>query len=234
VPDNIETEDVFANCRRSHNEIIERCNFTNDHLIDARIDPTRSLLHDNNPVPPSNPPEDRNEHECSVTERKTYSGMLKLISGALVGESEYTKIYAGLDNLHEQEPPTDPAPSDSNRKEPIIPSLSDIARKVALVEGKVLDEKQYITYEIVSCTFLLSLIRDGCDASTTLGKYLAQTLTGSNTVNTSNLVQQLKARGGQDQLLMYLTGAAGAGKSTAVKVRIVFVFRHTLRQISSV
>ena len=81
------------------------------------------------------------------------------------------------------------------------------------------DEKQHTTYEIICCTFLMGLIKDGRDAGTKLGQYLSHTLTGSSTTNTTNLIEQLEARGGVDQLLMFLTGAAGAGKSTAVKVR---------------
>jgi hypothetical protein len=31
-----------------------------------------------------------------------------------------------------------------------------------------LDEKQYIAYEMIACTFLLDLVKDGNDLSTTL------------------------------------------------------------------
>jgi hypothetical protein len=36
-----------------------------------------------------------------------------------------------------------------------IPSLLQIARKVARLEKTQLDEKQYIAYEMIACTFLL-------------------------------------------------------------------------------
>ena len=32
------------------------------------------------------------------------------------------------------------------------------------------------------------------------------------------LIEELKIRGGHDQLIMFLTGAAGAGKSTTTKI----------------
>lgn len=192
-----------------------------------------SILKGDDAVPPSNVPETRSNHECPDTETKTYPAMLKLISGTLVGESEYAAIYAHLD-LDEQESPTaqQSTSSDSETNKPTIPTLKDIARKVARIERKVLDEKQYITYEIICCTFLMGLIKDGRDASTKLGQCLAQSLTGSSTTNTNELIEQLKARGGKDQLLMFLTGEAGAGKSTALKVRTNIVFYHTLRQIT--
>jgi hypothetical protein len=37
-------------------------------------------------------------------------------------------------------------------------------------------------------------------------------------LNINNIVHRLETRGGQSQLIMFLTGLAGSGKSTAVKV----------------
>jgi hypothetical protein len=44
-----------------------------------------------------------------------------------------------------------------------IPTLQEIARKVARQEKMELDEKQYIAYEMIVCTFILGLVRDGND-----------------------------------------------------------------------
>ena len=44
----------------------------------------------------------------------------------------------------------------------------------------------------------------------------------------ANVITELKARGGQDQLLMFLTGPAGAGKSTAVQVAKTFCFEFSV------
>jgi hypothetical protein len=230
---------MFAEGFCSQTELIQRCNFSSHHLIDARMASTKSLLHDDNATTPSSSPATTNEtntaDSINIRER-SYPAMLKLISGSLVGDSKYAEIYAQLE-LDEQEQPTaqQSSSSDLETSEPTIPTLQDIARKVAKIEGKELDERQYTTYEIICCTFLIGLIKDGRDASTKLGKCLSHTLTGSSTTNTCNLIEQLEARGGVDQLLMFLTGAAGAGKSTAVKVRniIVNVFHHKLCQIPS-
>ena len=49
--------------------------------------------------------------------------------------------------------------------------------------------------------------------------YLKQAISSTgNEGDTEQLTAELKARGGRDQLLMFLTGPAGAGKSTAMKV----------------
>ena len=49
-----------------------------------------------------------------------------------------------------------------------------------------------------------------------------------NTTAMEELVNRLKARGGQDQLLMFLTGPAGSGKSTAVMVAQQFCFEFCM------
>jgi len=227
--DEFENDDIFSNCERSQSEVMKRCNFSDSHLIDARVASTNSLLYNDKNTTPSSSADTVNETDTdsnSGIKKKSYPAMLKLISGSLVGESRYADVYSKLELDGTETLPKESSSPDSETNKSTVPTLPEIARKVAAIEGKVLDEKQYITYEIISCTFLLDLIKDGCDASTKLGKYLGKTLTGSNTVNTSKLIEQLKARGGQDQLLMFLTGPAGAGKSTAVKVTncVVYLF----------
>jgi hypothetical protein len=101
-----------------------------------------------------------------------------------------------------------------------VSTLPEIAQKVARLQKTQLDEKQYIAYELIACTFLLGMVNDGHNPYTKLGKYLQQSLGGStNTVtNIEDIVKWLKARSGQEQMLMFLTGPAGSGKSTAVMV----------------
>ena len=41
-----------------------------------------------------------------------------------------------------------------------IPTLIGVAQKIAQKEGKKLDEKQYIAYEVIACSFLLCFIED--------------------------------------------------------------------------
>jgi hypothetical protein len=71
---------------------------------------------------------------------------------------------------------------------------------------------------MIACTFLLGLVNDGCDKNTKLGAYLQQTMEITSTADGNDTIKKLKARGGRDQLLMFLTGPAGSGKSTAMKV----------------
>ncbi len=59
---------------------------------------------------------------------------------------------------------------------------------------------------MIACTFLLGLVKDGRDAHTNLGAYLQQNLGGPTTTDIQDIVKRLKARGGQEHMLMFLTG----------------------------
>ncbi len=114
------------------------------------------------------------------------------------------------------------------KKQRRIPSLPQIAQKVARLEKTQLDEKQYIAYEMIACTFLLGLVNDGSDKNTKLGAYLQQTMETATTADVKDVIKKLKARGGRDQLLMFLTGPAGSGKSTSKKVAQQFCYEFCI------
>ena len=127
---------------------------------------------------------------------KTLPTMLKLISGTLVGGANYSDIYDNEMNLPTQSRNT------TNNNKLKVPTLPEIARKVAKLEKTQLDEKQYIAYEIIACTFLLGFVKDGNNPETTLYSSLQQSMGCPNTIDMEDLVNRLKARGGQDQLLI--------------------------------
>ena len=85
------------------------------------------------------------------------------------------------------------------------------------LEKTQLDEKQYVAYEIIACTFLLGLVNDGHDKTTKLGAYIQQTMDDTTNADANDIIKKLKARGGRDQLLMILTGPAGSGKSSTAR-----------------
>ncbi len=109
-----------------------------------------------------------------------------------------------------------------------IPTLPEIAQKVARLEKTQLDEKQYIAYEMIACTFLLGLVNDGRDKNTNLGAYLQQTMEIAYTADANDIIAKLKARGGRDQFLMFFTGPAGLGKSTAMKIAQQFCYEFCI------
>jgi hypothetical protein len=117
-----------------------------------------------------------------------------------------------------------------NTNKRTVPTMPEIARKVARLQKTQLDEKQYIAYEMIACTFLLGMVNDGRNPYTKLGKYLQQSMGGSTdtATNIEDTIKRLKARGGREQMLMFLTGPAGSGKSTAVMVAQHFCYEFCL------
>jgi hypothetical protein len=81
---------------------------------------------------------------------------------------------------------------------------------------------------MIACTFLLGLVNDGCDKNTKLGAYLQQTMEITFIANANDIIKKLKARVGRDQLLMFLTGPAGSGKSTAMKSAQQFCYEFCI------
>ena len=61
-----------------------------------------------------------------------------------------------------------------------------------------------------------------------VGAYLQQTMEITSTADGNDTIKKLKARGGRDQLLMFLTGPAGLGKSTAMKVAQQFCYEFCI------
>ena len=109
-----------------------------------------------------------------------------------------------------------------------MPTLCEIARKVAKQQKTVLDEKQYIAHEIIACTFLMELVRDGIDNSTDFGSKLQHKIGMFYESEMKETIKKLEARDRQEQLLMFLTGPAGSGKSTAVTLAQQFCFEFCL------
>jgi hypothetical protein len=81
---------------------------------------------------------------------------------------------------------------------------------------------------MIACTLLLGLVNDGCDKNTKLGAYLQQTMEITSTADVDDIIKKLKARGGRDQFLMFLTGLAGLGKSTAMIVAQQFCYEFCI------
>ena len=151
-------------------------------------------------------------NKSTKQKNKTFPILLKLISGTLREGANYENVYIESNDDCQQEKTNEKQTANIYK----IPTLAETARKVARLENKKLDEKQYIAYEIIACTFLLGLVHDGSDPSTTLYKGLEGTMGRAKSMK--GIVRRLKARGGQNQMVMFLTGPAGSGKSTAVTV----------------
>ena len=225
--DNMHQHDEY-----SHSEIINQCNFGSKHIINARLSSQTCLQHQadsstQNAIPQCLNSNDFDSNHGAKETIKSFPNMLKLVCGTLVGSVKYSDLYNDSDE-EEDTSSTSFFKDHGRKKKRKIPSLPQIARKVARLEKTQLDEKQYIAYEMIACTFLLGLVNDGSDKNTKLGAYLQQTMEIPTTTDAKDVIEKLKARGGRDQLLMFLTGPAGSGKSTAIKVAQQFCYEFCI------
>ena len=217
----------------SHSEIINQCNFGSKHITNARLSSQTCLQHQadsstQNAIPQCLNSNDFDSNHGAKETIKSFPNMLKLVCGTLVGSVKYSDLYNDSDE--EEDTSSTSFFKDHGRKKQQrkIPSLPQIAQKVARLEKTQLDEKQYIAYEMIACKFLLGLVNDGSDKNTKLGAYLQQTIEIPTTTDANDVIEKLKARGGRGQLLMFLTGPAGSGKSTAIKVAQQFCYEFSI------
>ena len=140
--DEFRFDDIRPDHERTHSEIIRRFNISDEHLIDARLSSNDSVLHQHDGRAASTSINNvvSNVGTTNLGE-KTFPVMLKLISGSLVGETEYSHIY----NMEEQDYDPDVQEESSTLNECPVPTLQSITCKIAHKEGKMMDEKQYIT-----------------------------------------------------------------------------------------
>ena len=213
--------DIRYDEKRTQNEIINNCRYNDRNFIHARLDSTKSLMvHGTSGDLAYNSLDGTSTNGVQLTPRNAYPMMLELITEALVGSSQTSTVY---DNKNDSYP-------QPNNERSTVPTLNSILQQVEKQDGTKLDEKQIMTYRSICATFLLGLIQDGLDDKTLLGQYFTAVAAKSELTNsTKNLVAlmetKLMAIGGRHQLIMFLTGPAGAGKTTAVKIAEKFCFQ---------
>ena len=98
---------------------------------------------------------------------------------------------------------------------PKVPTMDDVLEKAKYRLGIHLDLKQTRAYEMICTTFMIKIINDR----------RAQFVGASNPEQTRKIdkvIKGLESIGGKTQLIMFLTGPAGAGKTTAIKMAQTF------------
>ena len=210
----IETNALFDK-EHGHNEILKRSDFPEGHHIDARLSSNESLFTwhtDFTPISISGSP----LPDVVQAEEKTYPMMIKMIQSSIHGVDKWKELCQSKSN--------------DQVKKPKFPTMASILANAFQEDKTELDRKQRVTYETICGTFLLGLINDGIDNSTTLGAYFAKSLSeiskeiSSYDDDLQYVIMQLRGLGAREQLVMFLTGSAGAGKTTAVKLAQRFCF----------
>lgn len=145
----------YGNIPISHNEIIQNCDFGDENMIPPSSGLNKSVIeYEPEPAPVTAPMDENNTTERGI-KTKPFPTVLKIMEGALVGYIKYTD-FEKFTETPDQRKTTGP------------PTMAVVAKRLATQENKLLDEKQYMTYEIICCTFLLELLRDAQDDTTSL------------------------------------------------------------------
>ena len=243
-PDAGQEKDERAWCY-SHTALITQAGATSDRAIEARLSSHDSLIFGEAASDRIGPAlagetseqasQDRNVGAAQTSWHGLggFDSVMKLVSGSLLGGESHADVYTHIDYG------TGPEDGNSFRNVDIpahssgdhatftarVPTLAGVARMVAREENKVLDEKQYIMYEVIACTFLLDMIySQDIDGKGALERQLSGALGARMGQDMDELVKVLEERGGRRQLIMFATGLAGSGKSTGITVAQRFCF----------
>ena len=225
----------------SHDRILEaeKTTITDARVVEARLKSDESLISDssdtaasgNDGSTPTNTSGNNSDGNRHLRDMESYTTIVRLIQGSLLG-GKYEDVYDD-DEMDIGDAPDFPQEQDDvmhDSQEIRTPTLAGVARAVLREDKKRLDEKQYIMYEVISCSFLLGLL-DLRDHRGDESPLLLQLLRGAIGVrredfehDVENLKRKLRDRGGREQMLMFVTGFAVAGKSTAIKVAQRFCY----------
>lgn len=187
---------------RTHKILRRRANVKDEDLLLAPLI-GESVYRTDDPVLDEAGSKKRKEHSSSYPD---YGTVLEFI------EASMNHSIAGVETASLS---TDAVlPADTGQS-PQPPTLSATAREYGLDR----DMKQLATYEIVCCTFLLDVLRESGNKNIT--NLASSALDNTILSQRDELIGRLRHIAAKsasitqnsDQLLMYLTGAAGGGKS---------------------
>ena len=162
-------EGYLQRTEQSSNHFINCGDVHENHIISARLTEQGSMLsHD--VVEPSH--RRARNAQARLTQALQNSGstsnqiptntFLTFVAGSLIG-GNYDDIYPDsdheeMDNDNQSAACEDVFQGVQSTHRQNTPTLVGVAQNVAQEEGKQLDKKQYIAYEIVACSFLLCLL----------------------------------------------------------------------------
>lgn len=223
-------EELQQKSPRHQLEIINRVIHTKEHLIGPRPTSGTTLFQQTSTTPRlPHLSQKSDEHPPINLHRRSYRTMLQLILTAVTNDTDYTALLSDSETTDNT---TTNMHANTTNALTSIPTMEDFAKQLCEKESVELDEKQYIAYEAICATFLLNLVTDGGDDTTLLGNYLSDTIPDATSDEIKDVIEELKARGGNAQLIMFLSGPAGAGKTKAVKTAEKFCY-HFCKAVGS-
>ena len=102
-------------------------------------------------------------------------------------------------------------------------TISDLSFK-AMISKFTLDFKQSVAFEIMACSFIIKSLNLEKITTDNLNTKMKEIVGDKNTdINClSKLIKTMKQKGGDDKLVMFLSGMGGTGKSEVIKAFVHF------------
>ena len=206
---------------RTHNGLMARANIFKSNMLHAKIGESESLLisedeEEEAENDANNDQSTQNAPQHILNQRVSYATVLSFIEGSFVGSTESDGEKSDDEEMIDDPANAGESSSRHGGQGANIPTMKGVAAR----SGKKLDAKQYIAYQIICCTFMLKVVNEGYDENTTLGSIM--NISDDDDITRNTIIEELRNKGAQDQLLMFLTGPAGCGKSTSVEVAQLF------------
>ena len=202
--------DFDANINMTTDEISARDNKLNDdYTIKIDVPPSACVINhaDNTGLSDDNENQPTNQRQNPSTARRTFPTILKMIVGCV------KRDIFDLDSDNDDS---------STNDVPHTPTMTEILEKAKRHHNIELDSKQLKAYEMICATFMIKLIRDQISGTSSEQGHTEQA------ARINRIIEGLKSLGGKDQLIMFLTGPAGAGKTTSIKLAQTFCEKFSL------
>lgn len=183
-------------------EITDRCKFNDIHTTKIKVSRNASVIHVGDVPLTDSESDDNNQWTEGTRQPKPFPTILKLIVDATQDD-----FFGSTGDTDQNQNPSDQNQHDIDK----IPTMMDIIENANRVHGINLDEKQLVAYKIICSSFLIQILKDQTSQCT--GELRQQHLT-----HIEKTMESLKQYGGKEQLIMFITGPAGAGKTTSVKL----------------
>ena len=206
--------------RRTHDNLIDRGGISVDKFATPTIEEGNGvfIVTDDEPRPAragaAETPQARTSTGATLQrEKATFATILSFVEGSVLGTME--TVERNQDSVA-----SDTRAGQDTGRSRQAPSI----RGYTADSGMQLDRKQYAAYKILCCSFLLGLVKEGSlGPSTHKGMHGVVDDLDSNadtllSVERRRIIDLLKKHGGEEQLIMLLTGPGGCGKSTCVSL----------------
>ena len=150
--------------------------------------------------------DDANSRSSTPPDRRNFLALIQFIQGAVLNDGAHRSNDAASNEGDEATPDH---------------SISAVAEEFGLSN----DEKQLAAYEIICSTFVLKVLSETVESDAVSAA--ASAMEADHLSRLQDVKDRLKKMGGEEQLLMFLTGAGGCGKSHVISAARKFCHRFS-------